>query len=312
MQGPYRLRGNDSGGIIIILSGTERVFIDGLLLVRGQENDYVIDYNTAEDHVHCETADHKADASRWNSSTRTRTTHAPWSNSIVRGLGKSTLRFNVYTQQDHRNQPLRRQLSDEERLVLREAGDDPLLATVPGVDSTGFADDQVLYQRLDSLGYFPVFRYNTEPRYCGLADHTFTQVGAGLGDYVQQEFTPNGRVFRWVAPDTVNGVLVRRGDHAPVRVLVTPGVDRLGHDRFRSHPFYPHQCDGGTHLHNEDRNTFSQADQADDQGYGLMAHGEHAIPISAKPAPHAPPLARCPDRGHFAQELPFRGALPCC
>lgn len=282
VQGPYRLRGNDTGSIIIVLSGTERVFIDGQLLVRGQENDYVIDYNTAEVTFTARkliTKDRRITVEFQYSDKN-------YARSLVRldhtvQWSHNTLRFNLYSEQDHRNQPLQQQLSDAERQVLRGAGDDPLAATVPGVDSTGYASDQVLYFRSDSLGYSPVFVFSTDPDSAQWRV-TFTQTGPGMGDYVQQEFTPNGRVFRWVAPDTLDGRIVRRGDHAPVRVLIAPrdqqlltvGLDHAPNDRTKATVELAYS--------NEDRNTFSADDSADDQGYGIMARGEHALGISDK------------------------------
>ncbi|HMC96954.1 MAG TPA: hypothetical protein VKG92_04840, partial [Flavobacteriales bacterium] len=176
VQGPYRLHGNDGGSFIVVLSGTERVYIDGQILTRGQENDYVIDYNTAE---------LTFTARRLITKDRRITVEFQYSDknyarSLVRfdnvvELGRSTVRFDLYTEQDHRNQPLQQQLSAEERDVLRLAGDDPLAATVSGVDSTGYVTDQVLYFRGDSLGYSPVFVYNTDPD-SALYRLTFSQV----------------------------------------------------------------------------------------------------------------------------------------
>ena len=47
-QGPYLLRGNTENRNIIILSGTEKIWLDGIELIRGLNHDYTIDYSLGE------------------------------------------------------------------------------------------------------------------------------------------------------------------------------------------------------------------------------------------------------------------------
>jgi len=47
-QGPYRLNGEETSRRPIIIAGTERVYVNGQLMTRGETNDYTIDYSTGE------------------------------------------------------------------------------------------------------------------------------------------------------------------------------------------------------------------------------------------------------------------------
>lgn len=277
VQGPYRLKADDGGLFIIVLSGTERVFVDGQLMTRGQENDYVIDYNTAEVTFTAKrpiTKDRRVVVEfQYSDKNYARTLlrlASEWH------LRNTDLHADLYTEQDSRNQPLQQTLSDSDKVVLSRAGDDPLAATAPGADSVAFSSDEVLYARRDSLGYSPVYVYSTS------ADSahyrvSFSSVGSGKGDYVQDQFTPNGRVFRWLAPDTIGGTIVRRGDHAPVRVLVPPRAQQVFEvgavQRFGALT----RAWAQVAWSNDDRNTFSSRDDGDNGGAALRVGGEQAF-----------------------------------
>lgn len=48
LQGPYKLYGKNGERNIIIISGSENIYLDGKIIMRGQSNDYVIDYSNGE------------------------------------------------------------------------------------------------------------------------------------------------------------------------------------------------------------------------------------------------------------------------
>lgn len=284
-QGPYRLTGSENETFIIVLAGTEKVFVDGKLMERGQDYDYVIDYNTAEITftanrlitqfsrivAEFQYSDKNYARSLFYAGTEYQTS---WAN----------YRINMYSEQDAKNQPLRQELDTAQRRLLSQIGDSLYMAVVSGIDSVPFANDAVLYKKVDTLvnsvSYSPVYVHSTHSdsaRY----KLSFSQVGINKGNYVQTKSTANGRVFKWVAP--LNGI--PQGNYEPVILLITPKRKQMatfGSD-FKWGKKGKIQLE--TAVSSNDINTFSAKDQNDNVGYAVRILADNAFPLDTHKNP---------------------------
>ncbi len=294
-QGPYRLTGNEDEFFIVILAGTERVFIDGRELKRGQENDYVIDYNTAEITFTAKqliNKDKRIGVEFQYSDANYVRTLAQTSTGIE--SEKFSAYINFYSEQDAKNQPLQQDLSDDDKRILDAVGDNIELAVAPSFSvEEEYSNDIILYALTDTLGYDSVFVRITEPTET-MYTVNFSEVGQGQGDYIQEGFDATGRIFVWVAPDTVNNVIVRNGDYAPIRRLVSPKRNQVlmagGTYKFSERT----QASLEAGFSNQDVNTFSSKGNDDNLSHALRADLEHRQPLG---------------KGENAPELGLTGAI---
>lgn len=281
-QGPYRLRGAENERFIIVLAGTERVFIDGRLLKRGQEFDYTIDYNTSElsftpnqlitkDRrivVEFQYSDKNYARALLQAHASTQISHAK-------------IYMTAYSEQDSKNQPLQQELDENARRVLSLAGDDPQLAFIQDIDSLSFSNSFVQYELRDSLGYDSVLVYSTDP------EKAFYRVSFSPltnGDYIEDQFTAVGRVYKWIAPDTINDVIVHKGNYAPIAVLIPPKKQQGFSAGMQ---FEKGKTSFGFEgaLSVLDKNTFSELNKQDDIGTAFTADVAHTIDLNKDSLP---------------------------
>lgn len=281
-QGPYKLTGAENETYIIVLSGTEKIYINGELMVRGQENDYVIDYNTAQITFTAKrmiTKDSRITAEfEYSDKNYARSmfyTGTKYSSE------KLTMHLNFFSEQDIKNQPVQQQLTDKEKLLLSQIGDNLDQAEVPYVDSVAFTNDQVLYKMIDTLAgtilYDSVFVYCTNP---DSAHYRlgFSYVGENKGNYVQIQSSANGRVFKWVDPQSV----VPHRNFEPVIQLVTPKKRQMV--ALSAEYILSKRTSASVEfaLSNNDLNLFSTAGSSDDIGYAAKAYMKNILPLSKK------------------------------
>ena len=261
-QGPYRLTGAENEPFIVVLSGTEKVFIDGRLLERGQEYDYTIDYNTSEVVF--------TSRNLITKDSRIVVEFQYSDQNFARSLVQESLSyksekldfwFNMYGEQDAKNQPLQQEISPEQRFYLSQIGDSLDLANISSIDSIGFFDNQNLYKMIDSLGMDSVLVFSVHPDSAVYRVY-FEYVGSGKGDYVLDDYNALGKVYRWVAP--VAGV--PQGDHVPSRSIITPKKRQMISSGIRWSYSKNSSIESEWALSNNDLNTFSSEASNDNIG----------------------------------------------
>ncbi len=278
-QGPYRLTGNNGETFIIVLSGTEKIYFDGVLLLRGSQNDYVIDYNTSELSFTARrliTKDSRIVA-EFEYSDKNYSRSLIYLNNEFES-NKLKIKFNLYSEQDSKNQPLSIDLDSAKKAVMANAGDSIQNAVFPTADSVQISPNTVLYQRIDSAavtGVYTIYIYtgNTDSSYWQVR---FSDVGLHNGNYIQDITSVNGRLFKWIEP--VNGI--RQGNYEPVALLVTPKKQQLVTTGIEYSFNRKNTLAIEGAFSNYDVNLFSKKDKGNDAGYAARIIYKNEIPIS--------------------------------
>ena len=278
-QGPYPLRGAENERFIIILSGTERVWLDGRLLIRGIDQDYIIDYNRGEitfTNKNLITKDSRIIV-EFDYTDQQFLRSLTAFNSRLHS-DKLEVRLSFISQQDSKTPSRTSQLTDAEKIALQQAGDQIDNAFSNAIDtlqdlnsaqvSYRYQDTLIQCNGMDSLYSILVLNQSPEEQTPLLVQFTF--VGEGNGHYaVDNSKAANERVFKWVAPDPVS--CQPRGSYSPSRPLIAPKQQSMGSLGASWNINENNTLDMEFSWSQEDLNRFSSLDSEDDQGYAFMS-----------------------------------------
>ncbi len=266
-QGPYRLTGVNGELFIILISGTEAIYLDGEKLNRGEQNDYIIDYNSGEitftpKRIITQYSRIIAEFqySDRNFARTVFTTNAQYK------AEKYAIRGSYFTEQDDKDHPFQQTLSDYDKKILANVGNNLKQAVTSGATRVSvFSNTKILYRKLDTLANIDVYVFTNN----GLNDSVFyevkfSNVGNNNGNYIQSASSANGRVFQFVAP--INGI--KQGNFEQVILLTAPNKMEMLNVGFDLNNFKNTKITVELAQSNLNRNLFSNIDKQNDKGYG--------------------------------------------
>ena len=219
VQGPYRLFGANNERDILIIAGTERVFVDGVEMTRGEINDYVIDYASSEitftprrliSRYSRIVVDYEYTDRRFNRNMLALNNGTNFFND------RFSLNLILLKEADDESSPIDLSLNDTDRSLLQAAGDERRKAVESGVEYIGpgkgqyVKKDTVISISPGSDSVLTIYRYTPEDSVNAVYIVNFSFVGFGKGDYKK------------VSVSHYQFVGINQGSYAPVRFLPFP------------------------------------------------------------------------------------------
>ena len=216
-QGPYKLQGSNGELFVLIVSGSETVYVNGVAVERGENKDYIIDYNAGEiifNSTFPITSEMRITVD-YQFSDRN------YSRLVAYGGGqyesdKLKIGISVYTENDAKNQPLQQNLSEEQVQILSNAGDDNGLMVAPSGVPEIFNENRILYKKelINGVEAF-VFSNNPDDE---LFSVKFSLVGENLGNYILSSINAISNIYEYVEP--IGGI--PQGNYEPIVQLIAP------------------------------------------------------------------------------------------
>ena len=268
-QGPYRLQGANNEFYFVLLANTERVYIDGELLQRGEDRDYVINYNTAEltfTPKRMITKDSRIQV-EFEYADRNYLNANLYFTNLTNFSDKLRVTVSAFNNSDSKSSPINQSLDPNQKIFLRTLGDSINNAFYKIATPDTFSAGKILYKRVDSVfnngaNHDSVFIYSVSPD-SAIYSLSFVDVGAGKGDYLPDFNGANGKVYKWIAPS--GGV--KQGQFEAAIFLVTPKKQQLVSVQVDYDVSKKTNITTELAYSNYDVNTFSNTDKADNKGY---------------------------------------------
>jgi hypothetical protein len=260
-QGPYKLVGQNGELYVLVISGSERVFVNGVQLERGENKDYVIDYNageviftslfpiTSEMRINIEYQFSDRNYTRFVTYVGGQHEQKKWS------LGGF-----LYSENDVKNQPLQQTLSEEQAQILVNAGDDIKKMEAPSAIEDTFSENKILYKKI-IVNNQTIYEFSTDVNE-QLYTVKFLLKGNNLGNYILKNTNTVGKIFEYVAP--VNGIL--QGNYEPTTLLIAPTKIQIATVLGKYNPSEKTNVDFELGISNSDKNLFSSIDDNNNVG----------------------------------------------
>lgn len=261
-QGPYKLNGTNGEAYIFIISGSEKVYINGLLQTRGEHKDYSIDYNTAEI-IFTATKPITSDMRiqvvfQYSDRNYSRFVTHETANYTT---DKWQVGVSYYNESDLKNQPLQLSLTDQQIELLSQMGNTEEQLFVTNTIETEFDEKKILYKKI-VVGGINVYEYSVNPE--DVLYHVgFTYVGNNQGDYSVLDYLAIGKKMKYVGENN--------GEYQAKTPLVAPSKQQIISLQTKFNPSTNTDVTVELAYANNDRNLFSTLDNSGNKAPAIKA-----------------------------------------